>query len=241
MRTRTSRELRPRRAPSQRRSRETVQAIMTAAARVFATAGYAAGTTNRIAAEAGVSVGSLYEYFPNKDALLVALMEAHLVHGQAIVERAAAEIMARRPPLRDAVRHLIDAMIDLHARDRALHRVLFEEAPLPSHLRRRLADVERAIACQVADYLRVQPEVRVPDVDLAAVVIVQTVEALTHKLVVHGERAYREALTEEMVTLLAAYLTVRGASYPEAPVARGTAPRTTSSAMAKARSASSRP
>jgi AcrR family transcriptional regulator len=209
MRTRTSRELRPRRAPSQRRSRKTVQAILTAAARVFATAGYAAGTTNRIAAEAGVSVGSLYEYFPNKDALLVALMEAHLVDGQAIVERAAAEIMARRPPLRDAVRHLIDAMIDLHARERALHRVLFEEAPLPPHLRRRLADVERAIACRVAEHLRGHPEVRAPDPDVAATVVVQAVEALTHRLVVHGERAAREVLGDEMVTLVTAYLTAR--------------------------------
>jgi len=210
MRTRTARELRPRRSPSQRRSRDTVQAILMAAARVFATAGYAAGTTNRIADEAGVSVGSLYEYFPNKDALLLALMEAHLAEGQGIVQEAMVEIAARRPPLREAVRHLVDAMVDLHARDRALHRVLFEEAPLPAHLRRRVADAERTIACQVAGYLRAQPEVRVPDVDLAAVVIVQTVEALTHKLVVHGERASRDALAEEMVALLTLYLTARG-------------------------------
>lgn len=239
MRTRTVRELRPRRSPSQRRSRETVRAILVAAARVFATAGYAAGTTNRIAEEAGVSVGSLYEYFPNKDALLLALLEAHMAEGQAIVEAALAEVAARRPPLRQAVRHLVDAMVDLHAHDRALHRVLFEEAPLPPHLRRRLAEAERTIADRVTAYLRAQPDVRVPDVDLAAVVIVQTVEALTHKLVVHGARASREALAEEMVELLTGYLTARRGGYGSA--ASGTAARTTSSAMASARSASSRP
>lgn len=194
-----------------------MQAILVAAARVFGTHGYAAGTTNRIAAEAGVSVGSLYEYFPNKDALLVALMEAHLADGQAIVARAAAEIMARRPPLRQAVRHLVDAMIDLHARDRALHRVLFEEAPLPPRLRRRLADVERAIAVEVADHLRAHPEVAVPDVDLAATVVVQAIEALTHKLVVHGERDARDALAEEMVALVTAYLTAPRAGLLLAP------------------------
>jgi AcrR family transcriptional regulator len=194
-----------------------VQAILVAAARVFGAHGYAAGTTNRIAAEAGVSVGSLYEYFPNKDALLVALMESHLADGQAIVERAAAEIMARRPSLRDAVRHLVDAMIDLHARDRALHRVLFEEAPLPPRLRRRLADVERTIAVQVAGHLRAHPEVAVPDVDLAATVVVQAIEALTHKLVVHGDRAARDTLAEEMVALVTAYLTAPRARPPLAP------------------------
>src|SRR5262249_53862848 len=142
MRTRTARELRPRRSPSQRRSRETVEAILVAAARVFATAGYAGGTTNRIADEARVSIGSLDEYCPNKDARLVALMEAHRAEGQDIGEKAMADIAVRRPPLREAVRHLVDAMVDLHAYDRALHRVLFEEAPLPPRLRRRLADAE---------------------------------------------------------------------------------------------------
>jgi AcrR family transcriptional regulator len=194
-----------------------VQAILVAAARVFGTHGYAAGTTNRIAAEAGVSVGSLYEYFPNKDALLIALMEAHLADGQAVVERAAAEIMARQPALREAVRHLLDAMIDLHAKDRALHRVRFEEAPLPPRLRRRLADVEHAIATRVADRLRAHPEVRVPDVDLAATVVVQAIEALTHKLVVHGDRAERDGLAEEMVALVTAYLTAPRTLPPRAP------------------------
>lgn len=241
MRARTVGELRPRRSPSQRRSRETVHAILVAAARVFASLGYAAGTTNRIAEEAGVSVGSLYEYFPNKDALLLALLEAHMEEGQAIVEAAMVEIGATRPPLRQAVRHLVDAMVVLHARDRALHRVLFEEAPLPPHLRRRLAEAERTIADRVAAYLRAQPEVRVPDVDLAAVVIVQTVEALTHKLVVHGERASRDALAEEMVSLLTAYVTAHRGGYADGSAASGTAARTTSSAMASARSASSRP
>lgn len=66
-----------RRQPSQARSRSTVEAILIAAARVFRREGWRA-TTNRIAAEAGVGVGSLYEYFPNKQALLQALAVRHL-------------------------------------------------------------------------------------------------------------------------------------------------------------------
>jgi AcrR family transcriptional regulator len=67
----------PRKDPSQARSRVTVQAILEGAARVFRREGWNA-TTNRIAEEAGVSIGTLYEYFPNKQALLLALANAHM-------------------------------------------------------------------------------------------------------------------------------------------------------------------
>src|SRR5688572_3098704 len=214
MRTRPQRDLRPRKAPSQARSRDTVEAILEAAARIFASHGYAAATTNRIADAAGVSIGSLYEYFPNKDALLVALMEAHVAEGQRLVERAAAEALVRPLALREAVRHLVRAMLDLHARDRALHRVLFEEAPLPPRLRRRLADVERQVAARVAAYLRGHPEVTVPDPELAATIVVQAVEGLTHKLVVHGP-GEAPAHVDEMVALVTSYLTAARA--PAAP------------------------
>jgi AcrR family transcriptional regulator len=71
-----------RRQPSQARSRETVEALLEAATRVFRRQGWKA-TTNRIALEAGVSIGSLYEYFPNKQALLVALAERHVEVAEA--------------------------------------------------------------------------------------------------------------------------------------------------------------
>ena len=64
-----------RRKPSQRRSQVTVTAILDAAARVFEERGFEAGTTNHVAEVAGVSIGSLYEYFPNKDAMVVALVD----------------------------------------------------------------------------------------------------------------------------------------------------------------------
>lgn len=207
MAIREKRALRPRKKPRQERSRETVAAILEASARVFAEFGYAAGTTNRIAERAGVSIGSLYEYFPNKDALLVALMEAHVAEGQAILAAAAAEVVDSGLPLRKVAERLVRAMIDLHARDRALHRVLFEEVPLPRRVRRQLDNVEREIAAQLAEYLRYNPEVRVPDVDLAAMILVQAIEGLTHRLVVHGTPSEAEAQAAEFVRLITSYLT----------------------------------
>lgn len=73
----TPRRLKPRRMPTQVRARLTVEAVVEAAARVFRREGWSA-TTNRIAAEAGVSIGSLYEYFPNKEAILVAIAREHV-------------------------------------------------------------------------------------------------------------------------------------------------------------------
>ncbi len=207
MPARRQKQLRPRKQPRQERSRETVAVILEAAARIFAEHGYAAGTTNRIAARAGVSIGSLYEYFPNKDALLVALMEAHIAEGQAILTDAAREVLVPAAPLRQVAERLVRAMIDLHSGDRALHRVLFEEVQLPPRVRRQLAAVEQQITALMAAYLRGHPEVRAPNPEMAASVIVQTIEGLTHKLVIHGEPDETEAQVKEFVRLITGYLT----------------------------------
>ena len=206
---RRAQQLRPRKRPLQARAQRTVEVVLKAAAQVFARRGYAGATTNHIAERAGVSVGSLYEYFPSKDALLVALMEAHVHEGEAVLQRAAAEIAGASLPLAEIIRHLVRAMVELHGRDRELHRVLFEEAPLPRQLRALLADMEARITDRVELVLRSRPEVTVADPRLAAAIVVKTVEALTHNLVVHGERDRHDldVYVDEIVRLVASYLT----------------------------------
>ena len=77
----------PRKAPRQARSQATVKAILDAAARVLVERGYAATTTNLVAERAGVSVGSLYQYFPNKDALIAALHDRHAREMNEVIDR----------------------------------------------------------------------------------------------------------------------------------------------------------
>ncbi|MGP4022502.1 TetR/AcrR family transcriptional regulator [Actinomadura sp. 3N407] len=84
----TPRPLRPRKTPRQSRSAATDERILDAAARVFVEHGYAAGTTNRIAEAAGLSIGSLYQYFPNKDAILLQLARRHVEQGRRAVTAA---------------------------------------------------------------------------------------------------------------------------------------------------------
>ncbi|WP_320672754.1 TetR/AcrR family transcriptional regulator [Patulibacter defluvii] len=196
----------PRKRPSQERSRLTVEAILDAAAQVFEAHGYAAGTTNRIAERAGVSIGSLYQYFPNKDAVLVALTERHVAEGAALV----APLLARlgpATPLEPALRELVGAMVAAHRTRPALHRVLVEECPRPPELRERLEAAFEGAARTVAAYLDASPEVDVPDPLVAARLVVQVVESVTHGLVIHpaaGDDVDR--YVEETVRMLRSYL-----------------------------------
>ena len=155
--------LQPRRTPVQRRSTATVEAIVEAAAQVFERHGYAAGTTNRIAERAGVSIGTLYQYFPNKDAILVALIERHLDEGIARLGPVLAELVEHPPPVRVGIERLLDGLLELHRHQPALHRVLFEEAPRPAALRGRLDDITDRATEAFARYLAARPEATVPD------------------------------------------------------------------------------
>ena len=206
------RRLEPRKKPRQTRSRETVDVILAAAARVFAASGYAATTTNHIARRAGVSIGSLYEYFPSKDAILVALTERHVDAAEHELGALLRVLDATPLPLAEMVERLVRAMVGLHAQDPGLHRVLFEQAPLPAGLRRRVAGLEEAMASEVARLLERQGLAR-EDAATAAGMGVQVLETLTHRLVLHevgkagaAGLAAAEAQVREISLLLLGYL-----------------------------------
>jgi AcrR family transcriptional regulator len=85
--------LAPRKRPSQSRSAHTVDTILDATARILVERGYASTSTNAVAERAGVSVGSLYQYFPNKDALIAALHTRHIGRMKTVIENALARAM----------------------------------------------------------------------------------------------------------------------------------------------------
>jgi len=201
------RDLKPRRSPVQERSRVTVSAILEAAAQVFERHGYAAGTTNRIAERAGVSIGTLYQYFPNKDALLVALTERHLSEAECVLRAVMTELVLSAPPLRDGLELMVTAAIESHRHQPQLHRVLFEEAPRPPALRDRL-DQTFDSACQaVSSYLESRQEVHVASPMVAAQLVVQSIEAITHGLLIHPRAgAEPSAYAPELATMLESYL-----------------------------------
>ena len=200
-------KLKPRKKPSQARSRATVEAVLAAAAQVFQRQGYAGATTDRIAERAGVSVGSLYQYFPNKDAILVALAERHIDAGFALVRELLAEALSDVPPLSSVLRRFVLAMIALHEREPELHRVLFEEAPLPPPVRRQIRKRENEFATEVCLLLEAHPEVHTDDPNVTAYVLVNMVDALVHNFILHAPQGIgAEELTDEMVSMLFRHL-----------------------------------
>lgn len=114
-----------RKAPKQARSRATVDAIVEAGAQVLGRRGWAGFTTNEVAEVAGVSIGSLYQYFPNKQSLTEALRRRHFDDVLGVLESAG----EGERSLEDSVEALVEGMLAVHGAHPALHRALLEEAP----------------------------------------------------------------------------------------------------------------
>jgi AcrR family transcriptional regulator len=116
-----------RRQPTQGRARETVNAILDAVIRLLRRNSVSAITTNRVAAVAGVSIGSVYQYFPNKRAIFIALHERHIEQVDRTLQRKIGESAGK--PLDHLVAHLMDGMIEVHAAVPALATLLDSEVP----------------------------------------------------------------------------------------------------------------
>jgi len=208
----SAKRLEPRKPPIQKRSKATVEAILAGAAQVFETHGYAGGTTNRIAETAGVSIGTLYQYFPSKEALAVALLEQHIGEVQQNLHAWVGHMVAENHTLQSALDDYVGGMLDVHVQRPRLQHILLEETPLPEHIHRLLLDSEHQSAKVLAGLLRTLPGLGHPNLEHAAYVLFHTVEALTHRFAAHPEdpAMTREALQKELVTMLTAYLGGRG-------------------------------
>lgn len=195
--------LQPRKQPRQARAERTRERILTAAAHVFSEYGYAAGTTNHIAQEARVSIGSLYQYFPNKDAILAELLAGHL---QAGADKRARGHTAQET-VEDAVRDMVRSSIANHQDDPRLLQLMIEQAPRAGAVLREVAEHHRVRVREVEHWLADHPEITVEDTETAAKVIVSTVELVIHQLVASPDPVDSERLEQELVTMLTRYLT----------------------------------
>ena len=205
---RHSRPVKPapaRKTPRQTRSRETVETILTAAARILTKEGFEALTTNRVAAVAGVSVGSLYQYFPNKEALVRALCERH-THGVRDRIRARFE-EAWDGPHEALSRAVIQVMVEIRRHDPKLHQELLRLAPAVGGLQE-LHAVEQEIEALLARYIASRPaEFGPADPALRAFIICHAVQACVHGAVIERQEWLREdGFVEELVRMVVGYL-----------------------------------
>lgn len=220
----------PRRTAKQARSADTIDVILEGAARVLRAEGYEKFTTNAVAERAGVSVGSLYQYFPNKDALVGALLIKF--HG-AQAERLSAALKATAHlPLADAARTLISMVVEFHLEDPVLHRVLDKELPRIGDIGDILEFLHQNITTPVRDFLAARKsEVGELDIDFAAFVITHSIQPLMHRLDETGQSARRLELVDMLTAMV---LGVVQAAQP--PVKKPGARRTSSQYGDKAQS-----
>jgi AcrR family transcriptional regulator len=191
------------RQAKQQRSHATVDAIVEAAARVLMRHGYAASTTNRIAKVAGVSVGTLYQYFRNKDELFDALILRERSRILRVIE---SEPLDAREPLHAKLRRLLRVVLHSLPYDPELFRRLEYVPNLV--LRRRAGEVKQYVAAIARAQLELyRTELRVQDLDLAAFLVVNALEGIGINA---NKDVWGDRLADELAVLFTRYLTNSG-------------------------------
>jgi len=200
----------PRKSASQERSRLTVDALLEATARVLVKEGYDRASTNRIAVTAGVSVGSLYQYFPSKESLVAALVARHNREMLDVLREAVAQVAGQ--PVEVVVRELVRATIEAHQVDPALHRIFAEQVPRMGQLAE-IEGLQRDTAELFRGFLEEnRARVGISDLDTATFICVSTVETLAHGFVIRRPRASareQDAFIDEVTRLIVGYVAAR--------------------------------
>ncbi len=191
---------RPRRRAKQDRSRATVEAILEAAARVLAEQGYAAATTNRVAKAAGVSIGTLYEYFANREEVVETLIRQEI---DGLVDAFGSKDFDPELSLIPKLGQLIARGMEQMKYGPVLFRAL-EHAP-EGALAAHLAPAREQVIGFVKLILEAhRSELRVPNLDLAAFVTVSAVEGIA---TASTNERFDDRLRQEIEDLLRGYLT----------------------------------
>jgi AcrR family transcriptional regulator len=193
-----------RRRPKQRRARQTVEAVLDAVVRLLKRDGSQAITTNRIAEVAGVSIGSVYQYFPDKRAIFTALHQRHVDQIDRMVQTKLVEHAASS--IEELVRAMVEAMVEAHATDPELYELLMTEVPHRADGTRDFA-VRLHGAFLLAISSRAHELKKRRDLDKVVFVVTHMVEALSHGAVLRrpARMSLKEA-KEEAVRAVLAYL-----------------------------------
>jgi AcrR family transcriptional regulator len=197
--------LEPRKTPIQARSAVTVDAISEAAIQVLLSHGAERFTTTRVAARAGVSVGTLYQYYPNKQSLLFAVLELHLNHVAATVQAACER--ACHKPLAQMMREMVEAFVDAKMERAdisvALYRVSADVGG-PALIKRFSQRTRKAIEAM----LQTAPDAKSPPETLAIDIMLAAVAGVMRSLLeTRPAPATVRRLREQLVLLCQSYMT----------------------------------
>lgn len=197
------RALKPRKTPSQERARATVDAILEAGAYILIKDGWEKFTTNSVAERAGVNIASLYQYFPNKEAIAAEMQRRHIAKGQNAFPEMI-EKLRSQTDLRAALKILIDGAVAEHRVNPKLHKVFAEELPRAS--RRVHGERDEHLMAQLAEILEPYA-IQVPDLDIALFLFRVVTHAAIHEAASERPDLLSNSLfAEELITLIERYL-----------------------------------
>ena len=195
----------PRRRPRQARAQATVEAIVKATARVLVDEGYDRASTNRIAHAAGVSIGSLYQYFPSKEALVAALVESHV---ERMRDALTATLAAEPPPTSASrARTLVLGMMAAYRVDPQLHHVLCQEVPKIGELTKVYGFEQHLAEICRRHLFAVSERIRLTDVDRAVFLLVNAMPGVIRAAIQADPQAGTTArLADELTDMIVRYL-----------------------------------
>lgn len=196
----------PRKRPRQARSQALVDALLGALTRILDQRGLNRSTSNEIAERAGVSIGSFYQYFPNKQALLSALIQKQ---ARADIDGMLALLKASRDrPLEEVARGLVRQLIAHHRQHVGLYRVLLRAVPILGQTQF-VRDRVRRARQQFQQFLEARrSELREVDTDLASFILGVSIEASLHAAILERpELLDRPEFERALVELGVRYLT----------------------------------
>lgn len=190
----------PRKSPRQERSRQTVEAILAATAHILAAKGYEQASTNAIADRAGVSIGSLYQYFPNKESLVTAVIEQVYESDKALIEASLSK--HRDKSFEKVVTATVDALLTAFSKNPRLRKVIFYETPQTRQMDQ-LHGTKDYVAELLGEYLERRGLVH-ERANLKLFLLVNALEGALYAAV--RERMDARAIKRELTTLIIRYL-----------------------------------
>jgi AcrR family transcriptional regulator len=196
--------LRPRKAPRQARSEATVEAIFEATIQVLLAEGMSRLTTARVAVRAGVSVGTMYQYFPHKQALLFAVLQRHLEELVKAMEAACARVAGRS--VEEIADGLAAAWVDAKTRRVDVSRALYGVAS-ELDTAELLAGVTDRLGAAVTAVLAGAQGARFTDLGAVSFATLAALSGLSRAALERGSSPVTPGvLRREAATMLQAYL-----------------------------------
>lgn len=192
-----------RKTPSQQRSRFTVDAIIQASTYILTETGWKGFTTNAIAERAGVNISSLYQFFPNKEAIIAELQKRHAADMHAELHNIL-KLISQQGSLQQVLTLLVEMIVTKHKVAPAVHKAIFEEVPLTLKISCSDSDsqLRQLFLAALMPFMQ-----NVPNPELAIHVITVTAQALINNITVERPELLQDTeIVAELVALYQHYL-----------------------------------